>query len=168
VILASRYCTHFVVTIRHWTYLLVIFIGTCIELNTGLSGGDADVEPALLPPAFLPAQRRQRSHTLVHHPPPPLSPSSLQQPHTPGRRTLASLNTPPPRASNVSRLKLKGSFTDPAYPRRRPPFGQVRYPIVVIEHGLRAVHQFRHLTTFSISMKTSTPPTLHLSRPRNL
>ncbi|KDQ60332.1 hypothetical protein JAAARDRAFT_32711 [Jaapia argillacea MUCL 33604] len=40
------------------------------------------------------------------------------------RRTLADLNTPPPKANDVNRLKLKGSLTDPAYTRRRPIFGQ--------------------------------------------
>jgi hypothetical protein len=46
-------------------------------------------------------------------------------PHTPARRTLASLNTPSPRASNVNLLKIKGSLTDPAPTRRRCTLGQV-------------------------------------------
>ncbi|KAH8993638.1 hypothetical protein EDB86DRAFT_3064839 [Lactarius hatsudake] len=45
-------------------------------------------------------------------------------PHTPVRRTLASLNTPSPRASNVNLLKIKGSLTDPAPSRRRSTLGQ--------------------------------------------
>jgi hypothetical protein len=51
-------------------------------------------------------------------------------PHTPARRTLASLNTPSPRASNVNLLKIKGSLTDPAPTRRRCTLGQVshRFP----------------------------------------
>lgn len=54
-----------------------------------------------------------------------MSPEMNVQPQTPARKTLASLNTPPPQASNISRLKAKGSASDPAYPRRRPTFGQV-------------------------------------------
>ncbi|KAI0264752.1 hypothetical protein BC834DRAFT_882434 [Gloeopeniophorella convolvens] len=50
---------------------------------------------------------------------------SLQpQPHTPARRTLASLNTPSPRTSNVNLLKIKGSLTEPPHARRRPILGQ--------------------------------------------
>ncbi|KAA1473657.1 hypothetical protein DENSPDRAFT_285976 [Dentipellis sp. KUC8613] len=80
---------------------------------------------ALLQPAFLQAQRRARSHTVVHQAP-QTAPRALasQGPHTPARRTLQALNTPPPRPADVSRLKLKGSLSDPAYPRRRPAFGQ--------------------------------------------
>jgi hypothetical protein len=52
--------------------------------------------------------------------------SPQQPPHTPARRTLASLNTPSPRASNVNLLKIKGSLTDPAPTRRRRTLGQVR------------------------------------------
>ena len=51
--------------------------------------------------------------------------SPQQPPHTPARRTLASLNTPSPRASNVNLLKIKGSLTDPAPTRRRRTLGQV-------------------------------------------
>jgi hypothetical protein len=51
--------------------------------------------------------------------------SSQPPPHTPARRTLASLNTPSPRASNVNLLKIKGSLTDPAPTRRRCTLGQV-------------------------------------------
>ncbi|KAI9508073.1 hypothetical protein F5148DRAFT_1199371 [Russula earlei] len=50
--------------------------------------------------------------------------SSQQPPQTPARRTLASLNTPSPRASNVHLLKIKGSLTDPVQTRRRRTHGQ--------------------------------------------
>jgi len=58
-------------------------------------------------------------------------------PHTPARRTLASLNTPSPRAANVNLLKIKGSLTDPAPTRRRCTLGQVSplllYPLFVLK-----------------------------------
>ncbi|KAI0053211.1 hypothetical protein FA95DRAFT_1552708 [Auriscalpium vulgare] len=82
-------------------------------------------DEVLSAPAIL-TQRRSRAQTLVHQAASPSSPQVRHdaQPQTPARRTLATLNTPPPRASNINLLKLKGSFTDPAYPRRRPAFGQ--------------------------------------------
>ncbi len=67
-------------------------------------------------------QGRSRSRSQTNQVP-FLSPQ--QPPHTPARRTLASLNTPSPRASNVSLLKIKGSLTDPAPTRRRRTLGQV-------------------------------------------
>lgn len=83
----------------------------------------------LLAPPFFHAHtvpRRPRAHTLAQpQPESPMSPEMNVQPQTPARKTLASLNTPPPQASNISRLKAKGSASDPAYPRRRPTFGQV-------------------------------------------
>ncbi|KAI0065267.1 hypothetical protein BV25DRAFT_1822416 [Artomyces pyxidatus] len=88
------------------------------------SGQDIDLrdEEVLSAPPIFTAHRRPRSQTLVNAPPAMSSPM-FAQPHTPVRRTLATLNTPP-RASNANLLKMKGSYTDPAYPRRRPAFGQ--------------------------------------------
>lgn len=40
-------------------------------------------------------------------------------PCTPNRKTLVNLNTPPPNASIINKLKVKGSLTDPPAPRRR-------------------------------------------------
>jgi hypothetical protein len=36
------------------------------------------------------------------------------------------MSTPPPNRALVRQLKLKGSWTDPAQPRRREAFGAVR------------------------------------------
>ncbi|KAI0312777.1 hypothetical protein OF83DRAFT_1176322 [Amylostereum chailletii] len=92
-----------------------------IRVTHGAHARYDDDEIISAPPLFSAAPRRPRAHTQVLHSPPPVAPA---QPHTPARRTLAALNTPSPRASNVDRLKLKGSLTDPAYSRRRPAFGQ--------------------------------------------
>lgn len=90
------------------------------------------IYPVLLAPPFFHAHtvpRRPRAHTLAQpQPESPVSPQINVQLQTPARKTLASLNTPPPQASNISRLKAKGSASDPAYPRRRPTFGQVSRP----------------------------------------
>ncbi|KAI0037140.1 hypothetical protein K488DRAFT_81365 [Vararia minispora EC-137] len=68
---------------------------------------------------FAAAARRPRAQSqAVFRPAVPILPA------TPARRTLATLNTPPPHASNVERLKAKGAFTDPACARRRPVFPQ--------------------------------------------
>ncbi|KAN0111786.1 hypothetical protein V8E52_008166 [Russula decolorans] len=71
------------------------------------------------PPILMQGRSRSRSQT---NQVPFISPQ--QPPHTPARRTLASLNTPSPRASNVNLLKIKGSLTDPAPTRRRRTLGQ--------------------------------------------
>lgn len=64
--------------------------------------------------------------------PQPMSP--LQQ-----RRAISSLNhsinlmsTPPPNRALARQLKLKGSVTDPAQPRRREAFGSVRLRIMTV------------------------------------
>jgi hypothetical protein len=68
---------------------------------------------------FSAAARRPRAHSqAVFRPLAPVLPA------TPARRTLATLNTPPPHAANIERLKAKGAFTDPACARRRPAFPQ--------------------------------------------
>jgi len=72
------------------------------------------------PPILMQGRSRSRSQTSQI---PFLSPQP--PPHTPARRTLASLNTPSPRTSNVNLLKIKGSLTDPAPTRRRCALGQV-------------------------------------------
>ena len=83
-------------------------------------------------------------------------------PHTPARRTLASLNTPPPRASNVNLLKIKGSLTDPAPTRRRCTLGQVSplFPVSMLPFISNCVGR----PTCSISMRIVTshirPPSL--------
>ncbi|KAI0293988.1 hypothetical protein BC826DRAFT_1140537 [Russula brevipes] len=71
------------------------------------------------PPILMQGRSRSRSQT---NQVPFLSPQP--PPHTPARRTLASLNTPSPRASNINLLKIKGSLTDPAPIRRRCALGQ--------------------------------------------
>ncbi|KAI9459194.1 hypothetical protein BJY52DRAFT_1266922 [Lactarius psammicola] len=72
------------------------------------------------PPILM--QGRSRSRTQTGQVP---FLSTQPPPHTPpARRTLASLNTPSPRASNVNLLKIKGSLTDPAPSRRRSTLGQ--------------------------------------------
>jgi len=72
--------------------------------------------------------------------------SPQQPPHTPVRRTLASLNTPSPRASNVNLLKIKGSLTDPAPTRRRRTLGQVsRLPFLLLLYLIASADQLvRH------------------------
>lgn len=76
----------------------------------------------LLPPPFLTSHRRSRTQSNISL---RCAPASPQVHRTPNRRTLGILNTPPPKATNSSQLKFKGSFTDPAHTRRRPSFGQV-------------------------------------------
>ncbi len=79
--------------------------------------------------------------------------SPQQPPHTPARRTLASLNTPSPRASNVNLLKIKGSLTDPAPTRRRRTLGQVRHlPFAFFSCVLNRIGR----PTCSTSMRTVT------------
>ena len=106
---------------------------------------------ALLPPSFLSYHRRASSAIVTRpraqsHASLPsarcqtLSPTvprsvNCAQPSTSPivpRRTLSSLNqplnlmsTPPPNRTLARQLKLKGSFTDPAQPRRREAFGPV-------------------------------------------
>jgi hypothetical protein len=84
-------------------------------------------DAALLPPPFLTSQRRARAHSQAAPPRVPLSPQILR---TPGRRTLAVLNTPPPRLS-TDRFASKGCLTDPPHPRRRPSFNHVRFSLLM-------------------------------------
>src|SRR5882762_10361794 len=80
--------------------------------------------------------------------------SPQQPPHTPARRTLASLNTPSPRASNVNLLKIKGSLTDPAPTRRRRNLGQVSsfFPFLFYFNPPNCFNR----PTYSTSMRTTT------------
>ncbi|KAH7909874.1 hypothetical protein BJ138DRAFT_1102315 [Hygrophoropsis aurantiaca] len=90
-------------------------------------------EEALLPPPFLSNHRRTRTQSsIVASPHLRLSSHAL---HTPARRTLAVLNTPPQKPTNANHLKLKGSYTDPAHTRRRPSFGQMSTELFDIEEN---------------------------------
>ncbi|KAG1732961.1 hypothetical protein EDB19DRAFT_1732257 [Suillus lakei] len=89
-------------------------------------------EEALLPPPFLAIHRRSRTISSTAPPRAPLSPYALR---TPARRALGVLNTPPPKPTNVSQLKFKGSLTDPAHTRRRPSFGQMSTELFDIDEN---------------------------------
>jgi hypothetical protein len=84
----------------------------------------------ILSQPFLSTHRRVRSTTTSQNVP-AMAPVQSQVPEhlrTPDRRKLApfnALNTPPPKSSVVDRIKLKGTMTEPAQPRRRAPFGPV-------------------------------------------
>ncbi|KAF9226306.1 hypothetical protein BS17DRAFT_765324 [Gyrodon lividus] len=89
-------------------------------------------EEALLPPPFLPNHRRSRTQSSIH----PICASASPEVHrTPARRTLGILNTPPPKPTNSSQLKFKGSLTDPAHTRRRPSFGQMSTELFDIDEN---------------------------------
>ncbi|KAF8434553.1 hypothetical protein L210DRAFT_3649054 [Boletus edulis BED1] len=91
----------------------------------------ANEEPLLSPP-FLPNHRRSRTQSSIH----PVCPSASAHSHrTPARRALGILNTPPPKPTNSSQLKFKGSMTDPAHTRRRPSFDQVSTDLFDIDEN---------------------------------
>ncbi|EIW77199.1 hypothetical protein CONPUDRAFT_157462 [Coniophora puteana RWD-64-598 SS2] len=89
--------------------------------DTNSTGFVAD--DVLIPPPFLSSHRRTRTQSYAA---PQNFPLAAYSAHTPARRTLTALNTPPRNPTNASQLKLKGSLTDPAHTRRRPSFSQVR------------------------------------------
>ncbi|KAG0700599.1 hypothetical protein DFH29DRAFT_983050 [Suillus ampliporus] len=89
-------------------------------------------EEALLPPPFLAIHRRSQTISTTAPPRTPLSPYALR---TPARRALGVLNTPPPKPTNISQLKFKGSLTDPAHTRRRPSFGQMSTELFDIDEN---------------------------------
>ncbi|EIM82144.1 uncharacterized protein STEHIDRAFT_85596 [Stereum hirsutum FP-91666 SS1] len=122
--------------------------------------GSFDQVVLLAPPFFHAhtAPRRPRAHTLAQpQPESPMSPEMNVQPQTPARKTLASLNTPPPQASNISRLKAKGSASDPAYPRRRPTFGQTPTRLFDIDENDYVPYPM----AFSPSHPSTSPFALH-------
>lgn len=76
---------------------------------------------APLPAPFLSTHRRTRS-TIQQTQNTSIKTAS-QAPTTPDRRSLsttATLNTPPPKANILDKLKAKGIATEPPQPRRRP------------------------------------------------
>ena len=83
----------------------------------------SDLAPRLVlfPSPLLPVQRRSRALSYAEPPQPTLRVGYpiTNEPCTPNRKTLATLNTPPPNASIISKLKIKGSTTEPPAPRRR-------------------------------------------------
>ncbi|TFK39266.1 hypothetical protein BDQ12DRAFT_629803 [Crucibulum laeve] len=83
--------------------------------------------PSLLPQPLSPMATRTNTNIK-----PQATSSPVRQ-----RRTLSTLNqsmnvnlmsTPPPNRALSSQLKMKGSLTDPAQPRRREAFGVIRTP----------------------------------------
>ncbi|KZT28124.1 hypothetical protein NEOLEDRAFT_1161300 [Neolentinus lepideus HHB14362 ss-1] len=113
-------------------------------------------DQVLLPPAFLSTHRRARalSQSNIN-----VQPASPQIPSTPDRRTLADLNTPPPKAVNITKLKMKGSMTDPAYTRRRPAFGQPNVELFDIDEDEYAPYPqaFPQTQSFPLSMSPNDP-----------
>ncbi|THH32550.1 hypothetical protein EUX98_g1634 [Antrodiella citrinella] len=87
----------------------------------------------LLPAPYLSTSTQRRARALSQAPIGPLSqipnPTQLS---TPGRVPLGQsfslssgfLNTPPPKPDVLNKYRLRGTVTDPAQTRRRPPFGQ--------------------------------------------
>ena len=85
------------------------------------SRSDLAPAPVLSPSPLLPVQRRSRALSYAEPPHSTLRVGYTIQnePCTPNRKTLATLNTPPPNASMINKLKIKGSTTEPPAPRRR-------------------------------------------------
>ncbi|KAF7797063.1 hypothetical protein EIP86_008255 [Pleurotus ostreatoroseus] len=92
------------------------------------------MEQSLLPAPFLSGQRRARAFT--HSQPQVTSPlqqiPNPSQLSTPARASHSQafmfspqvMNTPPPNPIIFNKYRLRGTVTDPAHTRRRPPFGQ--------------------------------------------
>ena len=95
----------------------------CLSLVTISSLPDLTLlpVPVLSPSPLLPVQRRSRALSYAEPPQSALRVGYTipNEPCTPNRKTLATLNTPPPNASIISKLKIKGSTTEPPGPRRR-------------------------------------------------
>ncbi|THU94728.1 hypothetical protein K435DRAFT_724370 [Dendrothele bispora CBS 962.96] len=113
------------------------------DISVGEEPSGVMNEEALLPPPFLPTQRRRalsQSHAGTHAPSVAsvnvsrIPVTRLLPPSSPVvRKTLSALNnsvtaTPPPNRNVTQQLKLKGSQTDPAHTRRREAFGVVHAP----------------------------------------
>jgi hypothetical protein len=119
----------------------------------------------LLPAPFMSTQRRSRSHSITQtqapSTPEAYRPKSTiaRQPsviRTPDRRSLATistLNTPPPNATIISKLKQKGISTDPV-PRKRN-LTQVRFELQILLDGSDVLHRFLP-PTCSILMRMNT------------
>ncbi|KIL60917.1 hypothetical protein M378DRAFT_13835 [Amanita muscaria Koide BX008] len=108
---------------------------------------------ALLPPPFLTNQRRSfvrprsQTHATITHTRASSSPTISRANRTPSAspvmpRRSSVLNqsenimaTPPPNRNLSNQLKIKGSLTDPAQPRRREAFGVVRTPSQNVNAG---------------------------------
>lgn len=102
-----------------------------------------------IPPSFYSTHRRPRqaqfqtrSSDITAY----ISPKAARVPmaesenaFTPSRNPLSNLNTPSPQSSQaiVEKLKIRGSLTDPAKPRRRPPFGASTVSVHFVHANLR-------------------------------
>lgn len=118
---------------------------------------------ALLSPPFLPNHRRSRTQSNIQ----PICPSASANSHrTPARRALGILNTPPPKPTNSSQLKFKGSMTDPAHTRRRPSFGQVCVYFAINCINFTVTHVL--CTNFRYPLSSSTSMRTHLNRIHHL
>ncbi|KAI0305310.1 hypothetical protein B0F90DRAFT_1703371 [Multifurca ochricompacta] len=104
------------------------------------------------PPILMQGRSRSRSQTSQV---PFLS--SQPPPHTPARRTLASLNTPSPRASNVDLLKIKGSLTDPAPTRRRSALGQTNLFDIDENNYVPYPSSFSHAEPLALPLSLNDP-----------
>jgi len=101
--------------------------------------------PPAFPSPLLPVQRRSRALSYTG---PPQSTICVgytvpNEPCTLNRKTLATLNTPPPNASVINKSKIKGSTTEPPAPRRRfitqpiSPGVETGYPLTTFYHRLQ-------------------------------
>lgn len=88
----------------------------------------------LYPSPLLPVQRRSRALSYAEPPQPALRVGYTvpNEPCTPNRKTLATLNTPPPNSSVINKLKIKGSTTEPAAPRRRFQAQPVSFKVLLV------------------------------------
>ncbi|KAF9652286.1 hypothetical protein BDM02DRAFT_3089366 [Thelephora ganbajun] len=95
--------------------------GNCLPSPDVISWLLTPNRSVLSPSPLLPIQRRSRALSYAGPPQPALRVGYTvpNEPCTPNRKTLATLNTPSPNASIISKLKIKGSTTEPPAPRRR-------------------------------------------------
>ncbi|KAF9003258.1 hypothetical protein BDQ17DRAFT_1355829 [Cyathus striatus] len=136
----------------------------------------------ILPSAFFSAHRRTSSEAISTRlrtgfpsadalsNTPSLQPQATSSPVR-SRRTLGSLNqsmntnlmsTPPPNRTLASQLKLKGSFTDPAQPRRREAFGSIHSPSQNVNTPAIANRSMNYLYNRSVSLNPQDTSSLDL------
>ncbi|KAI0646377.1 hypothetical protein C8Q79DRAFT_962291 [Trametes meyenii] len=90
-----------------------------VDDNSFCDLSTSSIDESLLPAPFLSNQRRTRALSQAYVPFHPVVENVLA---TPNRSvpTIGIMNTPPPQPG----YRLRGSVTDPAHTRRRPPFEQ--------------------------------------------
>ncbi len=125
----KKVCDISTMSIKYTHFLCSALLAPSFSTHKRINSLPVITRPRAQSQASLPRSRGQPSSPAIsnnqNRAPQPISPLQSRRAISSLNQSLNLMSTPPPNRALARQLKLKGSVTDPAQPRRREAFGSV-------------------------------------------